>query len=138
MAELKDARDFPKALALLQSIDMTLYIVAAVVIYRYTGADVASPALGSAGPMISKVAYGIALPTVRPNHSLNYAQMLTLSDCNCWRYQRPCCRKIALRPYLCWHRPDAQERLDLHWLLGGHCLRALGHRLGHRRSNSCV
>ncbi|CAI7586175.1 unnamed protein product [Penicillium bialowiezense] len=64
MAELKDARDFPKALALLQSIDMTLYIVAAVVIYRYTGADVASPALGSTGPLISRIAYGIALPTI--------------------------------------------------------------------------
>ncbi|CAG8885792.1 unnamed protein product [Penicillium egyptiacum] len=43
---------------------MTLYIVAAVVIYRYTGADVASPALGSAGLLISRIAYGIALPTV--------------------------------------------------------------------------
>ncbi|KAJ5458983.1 hypothetical protein N7530_010927 [Penicillium desertorum] len=64
MAELKDPKDFPKALALLQSIDMTLYIVAAVVIYRYTGADVASPALGSAGLLISRIAYGIALPTI--------------------------------------------------------------------------
>ncbi|KAJ5957812.1 Amino acid transporter transmembrane [Penicillium viridicatum] len=63
MAELKDPKDFPKALALLQSIDMTLYIVAAVVIYRFTGADVASPALGSAGLLISRIAYGIALPT---------------------------------------------------------------------------
>lgn len=64
MAELKDPKEFPKALALLQSIDMTLYIVAAVVIYRYTGVDVASPALGSAGPLISRISYGIALPTV--------------------------------------------------------------------------
>lgn len=64
MAELKEPKDFPKALALLQTIDMSLYIVAAVVIYRYTGADVASPALGSAGPSISKIAYGLALPTV--------------------------------------------------------------------------
>ncbi|KAJ5490532.1 Amino acid transporter transmembrane [Penicillium expansum] len=52
MAELKDPKDFPKALALLQSIDMTLYIVAAVVIYR------------SAGTLISRIAYGIALPTI--------------------------------------------------------------------------
>jgi hypothetical protein len=65
MAELKEPKDFPKALALLQTIDMSLYIVAAVVIYRYTGADVASPALGSAGPLVSKIAYGLALPTVR-------------------------------------------------------------------------
>ena len=64
MAELKDPGDFPKALALLQSIDMCLYIVSAVVIYIYSGDGVSSPALGSAGPLMSKVAYGIALPTV--------------------------------------------------------------------------
>ncbi|EIT74011.1 hypothetical protein Ao3042_09997 [Aspergillus oryzae 3.042] len=59
-----DPRDFPKALCLLQSIDISLYIIAAVVIYRYAGVDVASPALGSASPVVSKVAYGIALPTI--------------------------------------------------------------------------
>lgn len=64
MAELKNPRDFPKALALLQTIDMTLYIIAAVVIYRYAGPDVSSPALGSASPLVSRIAYGIALPTV--------------------------------------------------------------------------
>lgn len=67
MAELKDPKDFPKALCFLQGIDISIYLVAAVVIYRYTGADVASPALGSAGPLISKIAYGIAIPTVRPS-----------------------------------------------------------------------
>lgn len=65
MAELSDPKDFPKALALLQGIDISLYIVVAVVIYFYAGSGVASPALGSAGSTISKVAYGIALPTVR-------------------------------------------------------------------------
>ena len=65
MAELRDPKEFPKALALLQSIDISLYIIVAVVIYYYAGADVTSPALGSAGSTISKVAYGIALPTVR-------------------------------------------------------------------------
>lgn len=64
MAELKDPRDYPKALCLLQGIDISLYIIAAIVIYRYTGAEVASPALGSAGTLVSKIAYGIALPTV--------------------------------------------------------------------------
>ncbi|KKK19958.1 hypothetical protein P175DRAFT_09771 [Aspergillus ochraceoroseus IBT 24754] len=63
-AELKDPRDFPKALCLLQGVDITLYIISAVVIYRFAGADVTSPALGSASPIISKVAYGIALPTI--------------------------------------------------------------------------
>ncbi|KAL4888173.1 transmembrane amino acid transporter protein-domain-containing protein [Aspergillus ambiguus] len=63
-AELKDPRDYPKALMLLQGTDISLYLIAAVVIYRYGGADVASPALGSASPVVSKVAYGIALPTI--------------------------------------------------------------------------
>ncbi|KAF4220506.1 hypothetical protein CNMCM8980_001174 [Aspergillus fumigatiaffinis] len=64
MAELKDPRDFPKALMLLQSVDVCLYIVAAIVIYIYGGASISSPALGSASPIVSKVAYGIALPTI--------------------------------------------------------------------------
>ncbi|KAL4792198.1 transmembrane amino acid transporter protein-domain-containing protein [Aspergillus venezuelensis] len=64
IAELKEPRDFPKALALLQSIDISLYLVAGVVIYYYAGSDVASPALGSISPLVSKVAYGIALPTI--------------------------------------------------------------------------
>lgn len=64
MAELKDPKDYPKSLCLLQGIDLVLYIVASVVIYCYAGQDVTSPALGSASPIVRKVAYGIALPTV--------------------------------------------------------------------------
>ncbi|PLB33737.1 amino acid transporter [Aspergillus candidus] len=64
MSELKDPRDYPKALFLLQGTDICLYIVTAVVIYCYAGDDVASPALGSATPIVRKVAYGIALPTI--------------------------------------------------------------------------
>ncbi|PKX89126.1 amino acid transporter [Aspergillus novofumigatus IBT 16806] len=64
MAELKDPRDYPKSLFLLQGIDTCLYIVAAVVIYCYAGDDVTSPALGSASTIVKKVAYGIALPTI--------------------------------------------------------------------------
>lgn len=64
MAELKNPRDFTKSLLLLQGIDMGLYITAALVIYRYAGSDVTSPALGSASPMVAKVAYGISLPTI--------------------------------------------------------------------------
>jgi hypothetical protein len=41
-----------------------LYTVTAVVIYAYTGDDVRSPALGSTSPLLAKIAYGIALPTI--------------------------------------------------------------------------
>lgn len=56
--------DFPKTILLLQGVDVSLYVVAAVVIYRYGGENVVSPALGSISPLMSKIAYGIAIPTV--------------------------------------------------------------------------
>ena len=61
---MEKPQDFPKALCMLQIFEIVLYVVAAVVIYYYVGNDVASPALGSAGPIMKKVAYGIAIPTV--------------------------------------------------------------------------
>ncbi|KAJ5988022.1 hypothetical protein N7481_003232 [Penicillium waksmanii] len=64
MSEMEDAREFPKALAMLQVVDTTMYIVTAMVIYCYAGPDVKSPALSSAGPIMKKVAYGLAIPTV--------------------------------------------------------------------------
>jgi hypothetical protein len=62
---MENPKDFPKALALLQISDISMYCVVAIVVYRYAGSDVTSPAFGSAGPTIAKVAYGIAIPTVR-------------------------------------------------------------------------
>ena len=41
-----------------------MYIVTSTVIYRYGGPNVESPSLGSTEPLVEKVAYGIALPTV--------------------------------------------------------------------------
>ncbi|KAL4865084.1 hypothetical protein BDV12DRAFT_175146 [Aspergillus spectabilis] len=64
ISELKDPKEYPKSLFLLQGIDTVLYIVSAVVIYCYAGPDVTSPALGSSSPIIGKIAYGIALPTI--------------------------------------------------------------------------
>ncbi|KAH0273784.1 amino acid transporter, partial [Aureobasidium melanogenum] len=65
LAEMKNpAKDWTKALIFLQTWDIGLYIIAATVIYVYAGPDVKSPALGSAGPIIKKVAWGIAIPTI--------------------------------------------------------------------------
>lgn len=41
-----------------------MYLIVAVVTYRYAGASVASPALGSTSPLLQKIAYGIAIPTI--------------------------------------------------------------------------
>ncbi|KAM5438388.1 hypothetical protein MferCBS31731_004965 [Microsporum ferrugineum] len=64
ISELKEPAGYPKALFLLQGSNTTLYTVSAIVIYVYGGKDVASPALGSTGPILRKVAYGVAMPTI--------------------------------------------------------------------------
>lgn len=53
-----------QALCALQVSDTVLYLVAAVVIYRYTGADVTSPALSASTKILEKIAYGVAIPTI--------------------------------------------------------------------------
>lgn len=65
IAEMKQPKDFPKSLLMLQIFEISLYTCSAIVIYYYVGKDVASPALSSAGPLLKKIAYGIAIPTVR-------------------------------------------------------------------------
>jgi amino acid permease len=64
ISELRNPSEFPKALYMLQATDITMYLVVTIVVYRYAGVEVASPALGSASKVVVKVAYGIALPTV--------------------------------------------------------------------------
>lgn len=56
MSELKTQRDFPKALAFVQIIAISLYVFVAVFIYHFAGAHVTSPALTSASPVIQKAA----------------------------------------------------------------------------------
>lgn len=63
-SELADPRDFTKALFLLQGFDISFLLVVAVVIYRYAGANVQSPALLSTSPTVAKVAFGLALGTI--------------------------------------------------------------------------
>lgn len=65
ISELREPRDFPKSLALLQSVSITFYIVVGAVVYHFVGtARMVSPALGAANPVIQKAAYGIAMPTI--------------------------------------------------------------------------
>ncbi|KAJ5646999.1 hypothetical protein N7490_003371 [Penicillium lividum] len=61
-SEMRDPRDYNRALILCQSVVTCFYIVVGVVIYYYCGSYVSSPALGSAGPIVKKVSYGFALP----------------------------------------------------------------------------
>lgn len=76
IAEMKDPRDFKKSLAFAQTTLTVTYLVSltqgsisdkqvvGVVVYRYCGSYVSNPALGSAGVLMKKVCYGLALPGV--------------------------------------------------------------------------
>lgn len=64
MSETEDPRTFNKSLAMLQIIDTVLYLVSALIIYHYVGPDVKSPAISSLSPIMSKIAWGLAIPTV--------------------------------------------------------------------------
>ncbi|WOO82914.1 N amino acid transport system protein [Vanrija pseudolonga] len=62
MSEMKDQRMYNRSLALCQTLVISTYTVIGVVVYYYCGQYLAAPALGSAGPLLKKVCYGIALP----------------------------------------------------------------------------
>ncbi|PYH46901.1 putative amino acid transporter (Mtr) [Aspergillus saccharolyticus JOP 1030-1] len=62
VAEMSEPRHYTKSMILCQSVVTITYITIGVVVYYYCGSYVASPALGSAGPLLKKISYGIALP----------------------------------------------------------------------------
>ncbi|RBR08470.1 uncharacterized protein FIESC28_10270 [Fusarium coffeatum] len=61
-AEMREPKHYKKALILCQTVVTIVYVVVGIVVYYYCGTYVASPALGSAGKVIKKISYGIALP----------------------------------------------------------------------------
>jgi Transmembrane amino acid transporter protein len=61
-SEMRAPEQYTRSLLLCQSVVGVTYIVIGVVVYYYCGSFVASPALGSAGTLLKKVCYGLALP----------------------------------------------------------------------------
>ncbi|CAG8244756.1 unnamed protein product [Penicillium salamii] len=64
ISETQNPEQFPKSLAMLQITETVLYLVAGLVIYRFAGQDVKSPAPSSAGPLMKRICFGLAIPTV--------------------------------------------------------------------------
>jgi hypothetical protein len=62
IAEMRNPAEYRKPIACSMGLLGACYLTFSLVVYRYCGVWIASPALGSAGPLIKKVAYGIALP----------------------------------------------------------------------------
>jgi len=59
---MRNPAEYRKPIACSMGLLGACYLTFSLVVYRYCGVWIASPALGSAGPLIKKVAYGIALP----------------------------------------------------------------------------
>ena len=62
VAEMRNPQHYVRSMLICQATVCTVYLVIGVVVYTYCGSYVASPALGSAGPLMKKVCYGLALP----------------------------------------------------------------------------
>lgn len=62
VSEMRDPAQYTRALTVCQTTVTIIYIIVGTIVYYYCGSYVASPALGSPGPLIKKVGYGIALP----------------------------------------------------------------------------
>lgn len=62
LSEMRKPADYTKAMLSAQIGSTVFYIVVASVVWASVGVYIASPALGSAGPLIKKICYGVALP----------------------------------------------------------------------------
>ncbi|KAI1172344.1 transmembrane amino acid transporter protein-domain-containing protein [Nemania sp. FL0916] len=71
MDEMHTPKDFVKSIWVLGIIEIVIYTLTGALIYSFVGQSVQSPALLSAGPLISKIAFGIALPVIFISGSIN-------------------------------------------------------------------
>ncbi|KAH8734088.1 transmembrane amino acid transporter protein-domain-containing protein [Ilyonectria robusta] len=71
MDEMHTPQDFVKSIWALGLIEIAIYTLTGALIYAFVGSEVKSPALLSAGDLISKVAFGIALPVIFISGSIN-------------------------------------------------------------------
>ncbi|KAI0552848.1 transmembrane amino acid transporter protein-domain-containing protein [Xylaria curta] len=71
MDEMHTPKDFVKSIWVLGIIEIIIYTLTGALIYYFVGLDVKSPALLSAGPLLSKIAFGIALPVIFISGSIN-------------------------------------------------------------------
>jgi hypothetical protein len=62
ISEMREPKDYPKAVYLSMSLVTASYLTFSLVIYAWCGKWIASPSLGSAGTTVKRIAYGIALP----------------------------------------------------------------------------
>ncbi|KAK2627094.1 hypothetical protein QTJ16_003060 [Diplocarpon rosae] len=71
MDEMHTPKDYVRSIWALGLIEIVIYTVTGALIYAFVGPDVESPALLSAGTVMAKVAFGLALPVIFISGSIN-------------------------------------------------------------------
>lgn len=107
ISEMRDPRDYKKSLYVSMFIMNACYLTFSLVVYRWCGQWVASPSLGSAGPTLKKVSYGIALFGLLVTGCLYVCSvptgiMIPAAPCfgsNIYSLTGPRLREIHLRPH---------------------------------------
>jgi amino acid permease len=61
-SEMRDTRLYTRSLVVSQAAVALVYLIVGIMVYYFCGSYVASPALGSAGVLMKKVCYGLAMP----------------------------------------------------------------------------
>jgi len=62
ISEMRRPQDYRKAALLAGALVLAMYLSFSLVIYRWAGVWISTPAFGTAGPLFKKISYGIALP----------------------------------------------------------------------------
>ncbi|KAJ5174375.1 uncharacterized protein N7482_000252 [Penicillium canariense] len=71
MTEMHTPKDYVKSVYLIGFIEIILYTLIGSLVYCFVGQEVQSPALLSAGPLVSRIAFGVALPVIFISGSIN-------------------------------------------------------------------
>lgn len=72
MSEMQDVREHPKAVCALGVVQTSIYTATGAMTYAWVGSGIQSPVLLSAQPLVvSKVAFGLALPVIYISGSIN-------------------------------------------------------------------
>lgn len=71
MDEMHTPQEYMKSIWASGAIQITIYTLTGALCYAFIGKDVQSPALLSAGPLVSKIAFGVALPVIFISGSIN-------------------------------------------------------------------
>ena len=71
MVEMHTPKDYVKSIVTLSIMEIFIYTLTGAIIYAFVGEEVSSPAILSGGKVISRVAFGIALPVIFISGSIN-------------------------------------------------------------------